>query len=83
MSEVLSGSDARSGRFTISPTDERQSLRLGRFLMAAGRLVPPDDGQHRRRDLRPGRDVQAVLARADKALYQAKAAGRNQVSALG
>src|SRR5688500_2140777 len=36
MSEVLSGSDARSGRFTIFPTDERQSLRLGRFLMAAG-----------------------------------------------
>jgi hypothetical protein len=36
MSEVLSGSDVRSGRFTIFPTDERQSLRLGRFLMAAG-----------------------------------------------
>ena len=28
-----------------------------------------------------GEDVQAVLARADKALYQAKAAGRNQVVA--
>lgn len=36
MSEVLSGPDARSGRFTIFPADERQSLRLGRFLMAAG-----------------------------------------------
>jgi hypothetical protein len=52
MSEVLSGSDARSGRFTIFPTDERQSLRLGRFLMAAGTSL-------------------------------LKAAGRNQVMALG
>ena len=40
MSEVLSGPEAegqtRSDRFTLFPTDERQSLRLGRFLMAAG-----------------------------------------------
>ena len=40
MSEVLSGPEVRSvtrsDRFTIFPTDERQSLRLGRFLMAAG-----------------------------------------------
>jgi diguanylate cyclase (GGDEF)-like protein len=28
-------------------------------------------------------DTGALLARADKALYQAKAAGRNQVMALG
>jgi len=40
MSEVLSGPevrpDTRSDRFTLFPADERQSLRLGRFLMAAG-----------------------------------------------
>jgi len=39
MSEVLSGPeapDARSDRFTLFPADERQSLRLGRFLMAGG-----------------------------------------------
>ena len=30
-----------------------------------------------------GEELQALLARADKALYQAKAAGRNQVMALG
>jgi len=39
MSEVLSGPEARSDRFTIFPADERQSLRLGRFLMAAGTLL--------------------------------------------
>jgi len=45
MSEVLSESEARpedrpeiqrSDRFTLFPADERQSLRLGRFLMAGG-----------------------------------------------
>ena len=40
MSEVLSGPelepDTRSDRFTLFPADERQSQRLGRFLMAGG-----------------------------------------------
>ena len=39
MSEVLTGPevpDARSDRFTLFSADERQSLRLGRFLMAGG-----------------------------------------------
>jgi diguanylate cyclase len=31
----------------------------------------------------PGEEVAALLARADKALYQAKNAGRNRVTALG
>ena len=39
MSEVLSGPEegqTRSDRFTLFPAEERQSLRLGRFLMAVG-----------------------------------------------
>src|SRR6188508_434044 len=40
MSEVLSGPEVQpepgSDRFSLFPVDERQSLRLGRFLMAGG-----------------------------------------------
>jgi len=39
MSEVLSGAEPRAARFTIVPADERQALRLSRFLMAAGTSV--------------------------------------------
>ena len=62
MSEVL------SRRSSIFPADERQSMRLGRFLMAAGTSVLVS---------------LALLLFADLALYQGKHAGRNRVIALG